>query len=346
MSTQGYRLVEYTVDRVFAIGGADAAQQQQQHAPAPRDLLAAAAPPPPTVQQGAWQLDSCNIPAVWSKHGTRGRGVRVAVIDTGVDPRHPCLPTVVAHDYAGSGPLLGATDQQGHGTHVCGLIAGATTGVAPEATVVSIKVFGPDGAAAQANIIRALKDVRDGAFGAVDIINMSLGSPQPCEEMRLLLMELTARGKIVVCAAGNQGAHDAAPGAPRFGTVAYPASFSNTLAVGSVNDKNARSAFSSTGPNIAVMAPGEAVLSTWLKGGLALLSGTSMAAPFLSGCLALLLSACKARGVPPPGTDAVLFLLAATSADMMATGFDLYTGNGRVCPDALISKWMEFSKRK
>jgi minor extracellular protease Epr len=313
-----YRLPEFTVDRVL---------------PAPsggeRDMEDRA--PQPT----AWHMQKFGIPALWGQLGTRGRGVRVAVIDTGVDARHPALPTVVAHDYAASG---GGADQQGHGTHVCGLIAGAYTGVAPDAEVVSIKVFGSNGAATAGNIMRALRDVRDGVFGAVDIVNMSLGSPQPSEEMRLLLLELTARGKLVVCAAGNQGAHDAAVGAPRFGTVSYPALFENTLAVGSVAENGARSKFSSTGPGVAVMAPGEAVLSTWPNGGAALLSGTSMAAPFLSGCLALLVAACRARGKASPGTDVVRYLLAATYADMEAGGFDLYTGNGCVAPAALIAR--------
>nr|WRJ69620.1 subtilase family protein [Oceanusvirus sp.] len=265
-----------------------------------------------------------------------GSGVRVAVIDTGLCADHPDLKgRSEAHDYTGEG----AQDGEGHGTHCCGIVAS----VAPGATVVSLKVFGKKGRAVHANIVRALEDIIRGKHKNIRIVNLSLGSGEPSQKMRMLLLKLNARGVAVVCAAGNEAAHDA-KNAPRFGTIGWPAHFNSTFAVGSVNKKRRRSAFSSSGPKITVMAPGEKVSSSWLDGGRAVLSGTSMASPFVAGCLALMLERCSKQGIPDPDLGEMLWCFAASSSPMEKSGFDFYTGYGLVRPRQLIEEYEKLKK--
>ena len=280
---------------------------------------------PPPLEQ--WPLDEQRVRELWAEFGTRGAGARVAVIDTGVDAAHPALPGVVEHDCTGAGP----GDAGGHGTHVCGIVGGrgaGLSGVAPECELHSFRVFAGE-TTDDATIIRGLREVASGRHGRFDVVNLSLGSARANDEMRALCLEMSARGTLLVCAAGNSGDHLATE-APRFGTIGFPAEFDSSICVGASDSAGRRSAFSSTGPELHVMAPGQDVLSAWPGDRLAVLSGTSMAAPFVTGLLALMAARCRAQGWAPPNRCEALHCMAASASDMEAAGFDAFTGYGRL----------------
>lgn len=280
----------------------------------------------------AWPLRDFGILAVRKKYGATGAGVKIAVVDTGVCSAHPFFGgRVIAHDCTGESP----EDDNGHGTHCCGIVAG----VAPGAEIHSYKVFGKSGQAVHGNILAALAEIKREGF---HIVNMSLGSGQPSHSMRMALLELNARGVLICCAAGNEGDHERAS-APRFGTVSFPAEFNSTVAVGSVDRRRARSAFSSSGPKICIMAPGEGVWSCWKGGAQACLSGTSMASPFMAGVLALAREICLSRGLRPLNLSEFLYAAALSCTDMESPGFDFFTGDGCIDPVGFVARALEIA---
>lgn len=307
--------------------------------------------PPTKPLADQWHLRAFSIRECWKRWGVKGAGVRVAVIDSGVRATHKDLLQCVKgnHNYAHDGcPLSEETD---HGTHVCGIIGAAdnddhVTGVAPECEIHSFKVFGKKKSCTAENILRSLRDIKNGKYGRFDVINMSIGSREPENRIRLELLEISAMGTICVAASGNDGDHNK-ENAPRFGTTDFPAAYNSTLCVGATNSRNRRTEFSSTGPRVHIMAPGENILSTWHKSDTALAScsGTSMATPFVSGVVALLISYCLKQGLKKPGLDEVLYCLAASAKDMEAPGFNDFTGFGLVDPSGTIQKYVELQER-
>ncbi|HHT27702.1 MAG TPA: S8 family serine peptidase [Firmicutes bacterium] len=232
-----------------------------------------------------WNLTAIQAPALWPR--TQGRGIQVAVVDTGVDLANPDLPHILP-GYNVINPQAPPQDDNGHGTHVAGIVGGTWadgSGVAPEADIVPVKVLDAFGAG-------SLSDVVDGLNWClqqnIPIINLSLGAPQGTESMRAAILALAAAGVFIAAAAGNDG--------PRQNTVAYPAYWSETLAVGASTQNDRIANFSSRGPQVDVVAPGQAITSTWLGGTTRVLSGTSMAAPHVAGGAALLWSLVAAAG--------------------------------------------------
>jgi subtilisin family serine protease len=303
-----------------------------------------------------WHLSNPQVQSFLARAGTDGEGVAVAVLDTGVDATHPDLAHVEAFDMTGEGD---PADREGHGTHVCGIVGGrgaTVRGIAPGARVLSYKVFGADRHMTGRYILSSLDDILSGRRGRVDVVNMSLGWPVVTggagrlvadgirEQIRERLLRLAADGVLCVCAAGNEFDHTRGD-APRFGTVNYPAHFNSTIAVGSVDKAGTRSDFSSTGPKLTVMAPGGGIISTY-PAALAppgapapcysVMSGTSMASPFMAGVLALVLAACDKRGAQRPGTMQVLWHLQRSARKMETPGYDFCTGYGCVDPCALL----------
>ncbi|MGQ9588531.1 MAG: S8 family peptidase, partial [Thermoplasmata archaeon] len=250
---------------------------------------------------------------VWSMHdlsgnSVRGTGIVVAVIDTGVDYRHPDLGGGIGPGYkviggydfynGDSDPM----DDHGHGTHVAGIIAanGGITGVAPDASILAYKVLGMDGSGLMSDVIAAIEaamdpngdgDTRDHA----DIISMSLGGAGSEDDPVCLAVEAAVEaGIVVVVAAGNSG--------PGMGTVASPGVAPYAITVGAVDGEWRLAPFSSRGTGVdlkikpEISAPGVDIVSTVPFSGTQLssptgymaLSGTSMATPHVSGVAALL----------------------------------------------------------
>jgi serine protease AprX len=232
--------------------------------------------------------------------GYTGKGITVALVDTGIDGTHPDLKGRIVgfKDF-----VLGKTaayDDFGHGTHCAGIIGGNGAasngkykGMAPEVSYIGIKVLGKDGSGSLDNIMAGINYA---ASTNARIISMSLGSNEHSQAMDDAVTKAVAGGKVVVCAAGNSG-----PGAK---TIGCPADTPNALTVGATDKSDNIASFSSRGPTTDgrikpdVCAPGKDIVSTRATGtndGKAIntyylsMSGTSMATPMVSGIVADLL---------------------------------------------------------
>ncbi|NBW20532.1 MAG: peptidase S8, partial [Caulobacteraceae bacterium] len=151
------------------------------------------------------------------------------------------------------------------------------------------------------------------------------GSTAPDDHLHSAIRAAYSAGIVVVCAAGNDGA-----------AVNFPAAYRETVGVGAVDKSGNACEFSSRGKEIAVAAPGEAITSCWLDGGYATVSGTSMAAPFVSGVIALFISAHKSEG-QEINHAAVMRALELTCRDVGATGRDPIYGWGLLDPHKLLN---------
>ena len=219
-------------------------------------------------------------PLEWKE--TMGEGVRVGVIDTGVDVYHPDLNDRVVEyiNFSGDGSLK---DLSGHGTHVCGIIAASyngigVIGVAPKCELYVAKAFKKDGIADSL----AISDSIEWLIGKkVHIINMSFASDKPSDMIYEKLKKAYDKGIVLVAAAGNDGAYD---------SVGYPAKWDEVIAVTAVDINNNFANFSSSGEQASVAAAGKDIYSTYPGGKYKKMSGTSMAAPMISGAAALIQS--------------------------------------------------------
>jgi subtilisin family serine protease len=277
-----------------------------------------------------WGLALLNVPDHWKR--TQGAGVRVAILDTGVDESHTDLAAAIdeARDFTGS--RRGPADRNGHGTHVAGIVAArqndhGVIGVAPQSRLLVGKVLGDDGIGSFAAVAAGIDWACDA--GAA-VISMSLGSSQPDARTRKAIERAAAKGVFVVTAAGNAG---------RPNSVNYPARWRETVAVAAIDRNGRLSRFSSRGPQIDIAAPGQDVLSTFRDGGYAKLSGTSMAAPFVAGVIALLVAlhrgAADAR-TPLRTIGDLREHLRRTARDAGPTGHDPGYGWGLINPDGLL----------
>jgi len=229
-----------------------------------------------TQGEQPWGIRKVNAQAAWSR--TKGRGVRVAVIDTGVDCSHRDLAPNCVSGYNAFDDSKPAHDDQGHGTHVAGTIAAVedgwgVVGVAPEATIVPVKVLNKDGGGNLSSIIKGLMWV---AKNDIDVANMSLGSPMGSVFMRMAVAYAKSKGVAIVAATGNDG-----------NDVGYPAAYASTFAFWASNEKGGIAGFSSRGKEVDFIAPGVGVESTIPGGGHTRHSGTSMATPHMAGLAAL-----------------------------------------------------------
>ena len=228
-----------------------------------------------------WNLE--NIGAYEAKKIASGEGITMAVVDTGVDYGHPevshAFGTVKGYDFIrnGSDPM----DFNGHGTHVAGIATGRNYGVASGCRVYAVRVLDENGSGNEADTIAGLDWA---ASHDADVINMSLGSEYASTALEDMCYFLADKGVLIVAAAGNSG----------FGPN-YPAAFGDpVVAVAAVNRRNRHADFSNIYDTNDISAPGVNITSSYL-GGYETLSGTSMAAPHVSGALALAASALKSE---------------------------------------------------
>lgn len=239
-----------------------------------------------------------SVPPVPRTHA-RGSGIVVAVIDSGIDATHPALAGKVIGGYDFVNDDNDPMDDYRHGTHVAGIIAAQSaevTGVAPNVRLLSYKVLGADGKGRASDIIaaleRALDPNNDGDLSdRADIINLSLGGHgRPDDPMARAVDAAVAAGVVVCAAAGNDEFHH---------TIGSPAGAARAITVGASYVDGVALAvadFSSRGPATIsgaikpdLLAPGVAIKSTGLGHGTLVLSGTSMATPYVAGLAALLL---------------------------------------------------------
>lgn len=231
-----------------------------------------------SAQAAAWNIARVQAPRLWPQ--TRGKGIRLAVIDTGIGP-HPSLRVAGGINTRGGSSCR---DDNGHGTHVAGIAAarGKTlTGVAPEAALYAVKALDRFGSGYVSDIVEGIDwCIRRG----VRVINMSFGLPPGTRSrmLRAAVKRAHRRGIVTVASAGNSGI-DA-------GGLDEPAAYPETIAVAASTRSNGIAPFSSRGSGIADAAPGAGIRSAAPGGGYRRESGTSMSAPHAAGGAALLLA--------------------------------------------------------
>ncbi|GAA4703444.1 S8 family peptidase [Brevibacillus fulvus] len=233
-----------------------------------------------------WGVESIGAPKYWST--TKGQGVKVAVIDTGISRTHPDLQGQVKGRVIFANNGRGYKQIDGHGTHVAGTIAAVANqkgivGVAPAVELYDVRVFAPDGTASTADIVEGLNWAVE---NKMDIVNMSFGTTEDNYALRHAIQQAHRAGIVLVASAGNNG-----------GKLEYPAAYKGVVAVGAVDRKNSLAEFSSRGKGLDVLAPGVGIKSTWLNNEYKVLDGTSMAAAHVSGLYALMLSQKRRQSV-------------------------------------------------
>lgn len=227
-------------------------------------------------------------PLEWNE--TQGENIKVGIIDTGIDLKHEDLQGRVAEYYNfTSEESKNVLDDNGHGTHVAGIVAAnkngiGVVGVAPKSQLYIAKAFNKDGQAETKHIINALSWLLS---KKVNVINMSFNTSEYVSDYNYLIKKGFSAGTLCVCSAGNEG-HNG-------DTIEYPAKFSETVAVTAVDINKKFADFSSAGPRADIAAPGKDILSTYPNNKYITLSGTSMAAPLITGSAALIQSKAQTR---------------------------------------------------
>lgn len=264
--------------------------------------------------QGAWQT-------------TLGAGIKVAVLDSGIDASHPDLSGKIdlSQDFTGSGTT---DDMYGHGTHVSGIVAANTnnamgiSGTCPSCHLLNGKVLDNNGSGAYSWIANGIVWATD---NGAKVINLSLGGSAGSLTLQNAINYALSHNVVVVAAAGNSGT-----GAPL-----YPAAYANVVSVAATNNVDQKASFSNYGANVSVAAPGESIYSTFPTHTFALKtqygmsnnydfgSGTSMATPMASGVAGLIWSTSYGTN-----SDAVRNRLFSTADQIAGTG--TYWHYGRI----------------
>lgn len=236
----------------------------------------------------------------------QGAGVKVAVIDTGIDYNHPDLNANYAGGYDFANSDSDPMDDHGHGTMVSGVIAAedngsGVVGVAPQARFAGVDWARTHG---------------------VQVVNMSLGSSSASYSFQTAIANAYNTGLVLVAAAGNSGSCPAGGD-----SVSYPARFSQVVAVAATDSGDGRACFSSTGSAVEIAAPGVSIRTSYRGGGYAYASGTSLASPHVAGVAALVI------GSGVSGNSVVRQRLQTTANDLGAAGRDASFGYGLVDAD-------------
>lgn len=260
-----------------------------------------------------WGISRIGADKVWSSGS--GSGIKVAVVDTGVQKDHPDLVSnlLVGYDFVNGDS--DANDDNGHGTHVAGITSSSfnqagVVGVGHSAKILPVKVLNAQG-------YGYLSDVAKGIYYAANngarVINLSLGSPTDSLILKDAVNYAANKGVLVVAAAGNDG------GAP----CSYPGAYTNAVCVVATDKNNLLASFSNIGGELA--APGVYNYSTYIGSTYKYLSGTSMATPHVSGAAALLMSICTTCS-----TSEIRTLLRESAIDLGEVGKDILFGYGLI----------------
>ncbi|MYW00194.1 type VII secretion-associated serine protease mycosin [Streptomyces sp. SID3343] len=292
--------------------------------------------PSKPLEAKPWSLQRVLLDELWQK--STGKGVTVAVIDSGVDKENPQLGpalTIGGKDYfnpAGQG----TDDTNGHGTMAAGIIAARPgerltpkldtgfVGIAPDALILPIRQNGGDEATkgnelTLADAINFAVNLPDIHVGVINISQDTEGDRAPGGELREAVRHaIEDKGVVVVAAAGNSGDKE--------NRDTWPASYPGVLAVGASDRNNERAPFSQNKPYVGVMAPGVDMWSTVPKGGHCLGNGTSFSAPYVAGVVALI------RAQHPSYTPAQVVTLIEQTAQRAAPGSLPGVGWGVVDP--------------
>lgn len=276
-----------------------------------------------TFAGSLWHLDRLSVPPAWAVASGMGKGVTVAVLDTGVQADHPDLAGVLVPGWNVAESSVNTSDGHGHGTSVVGLLAAkinngqGVAGLASGARVMPIRVTQPDGNARTSDIAMGLQ--RAAEQGA-RIANISFEGVMGSTIIRSAAQALYRKGGLVVVAAGNRGqeeSHTAQAG---------------MLVVGAVDERDARPAWASFGAHLSLSAPGDGLWTTGVGSGYRVVWGTSFAAPLVSAVVALMWEAA------PQATPAQIEQwLRETAVDLGAPGADSQYGSGRLNAAAAVA---------
>lgn len=280
----------------------------------------------PYYSEYGWYLEMIKAPYVWER-GEFGSGVTVAVLDSGVNLKHPDFENTkfekqynATTDSTDVADLEDVTDRDGHGSWVVGIIAASynngkgLTGIMPEATIMPVKVLDKE---IQGKPTGDITDVVKGIDHAVNngahVINMSFGGEIDSISLKNACDRAAAAGVILVAAAGNDGDS----------TIEYPASYDSVISVGSVERDENHSSFSSYNNYVDVTAPGRGIFVTGKLGGYGTTSGTSFSSPQVAAMAIMAKSMDKSVNV-----SGFRDVIAYTSKDKGAAGRDCYFGYG------------------
>ncbi|MEU6127342.1 type VII secretion-associated serine protease mycosin, partial [Streptomyces sp. NPDC047123] len=295
------------------------------------------------IRAQQWALDALRTGQAWQ--ATKGRGITVAVLDTGIDDRHPDLAGNVldGKDMVGFGARRGDRPWARHGTAMAGIIAGhghgqgrgdGVLGIAPEAKILPVRVILEDGDPAR----KKARDTRGNALAegirwaadhGADVINLSLGDdsasahPEPAEDAAV--QYALKKGVAVVASAGNGG--------ERGDHVSYPAAYPGVIAATAVDENGSRASFSTRRWYATVAAPGDDIVIADPDGKYYEGWGTSAASAFVSGAVALIRAAHP--GLAPAQ---IKQLLEDTARDAPPGGRDDARGFGLIDPAAALDR--------
>lgn len=288
-----------------------------------------------------WGVDRIDADNVWDGNHDldvdsrrwAGKGVKVALLDTGVDMNHPDLRKNIKKGYNVVDPQEPPYDALGHGTHVAGTLAAVDNrtgvlGAAPEALIYPVKVMDDEGYGTISGVIEALEWC---VKNKMQVVNMSFGTYEDIQSLHDAITEAYNSGIVLVAAAGNDGPGD--------DTVEYPARYSEVIAVSSTDSTDTITEWSSRGPEVEISAPGADILSTFPDGGYVAGYGTSMAAPHVSGTAALIISS----GIRDKNNDGLINsevreALWNSASDLGGPGQDSLYGHGFLNAEGAVSQ--------
>ncbi|PLT35420.1 S8 family peptidase [Bacillus sp. V5-8f] len=261
-----------------------------------------------------------NFPAIQAEEGweiTRGRkDVIIAVVDTGVDLDHPDLRRRLTAGYNVVSNTHNPDDDNGHGTHVAGIIASETNNLRGVAGLTWYNKIMPIKAMAAKGYGNAF-DIAQGIIWATDhgadIINLSLGNYQPSAVMHEAVQYAYKKGVVITVAAGNDNTDQPS----------YPAAYPEVLTVAAIDFQGNKAPFSNYGEHVDVAAPGVEIPSTYFHKQYAALSGTSMASPHVAAQAGLI----KSQNPDLKNTE-IMNVIRTTSYDLGPSGFDPFYGSG------------------
>ncbi|MFE1251086.1 type VII secretion-associated serine protease mycosin [Streptomyces sp. NPDC058735] len=284
-----------------------------------------------------WSLQRVNLDELWAR--TKGEGVRVAVVDTGVDVKNPQLAKAVDVSKGRNflpeknkngekierGNASGTTDTVGHGTRVAGIIAARPmrgtgfVGLAPEATIIPIKQNDAEGNGTALTLAESIRHAVDVGADVINISQDTANAVKPADELEQAVNYALGKQVVVVASAGNDGLGGNVK-------VTYPASYQGVLAVASSDRNNERAPFSQSGGFVGVAAPGVDMVSTVPGDGHCSDNGTSFSAPYVAGVAALL------RAKYPKWTARQIVAQIEQTAERTIPGHDILVGWGVVDP--------------
>lgn len=286
------------------------------------------------AQTTPWGVSKIRASEVWPS-GDTGTEVKVCIIDTGITHNHPDLKDNYKGGYNFVNNTADPLDDNGHGTHVAGTVAAldndiGVVGVAPKASIYSLKSLDSNGSGSYSNIIAAIQWAID---NKMQIISMSLGGSSYSKALEDKCKEAYNAGILIIASAGNSGGDGSKD------TVGYPAKYDSVVAVAATDSSDARASFSSVGAEVEIAAPGVSIPSTVPTSnakysdpsGYKSLSGTSMACPHASGTAALVMATHKDYT-----NIEVRKILSDTAVELGDTGRDIFYGNGRIDAKAAV----------